>query len=368
MPTAGADLLLGGDLVVSASPNVMCTLRRDATRAVVNSYEMMTGDFTRDAGYVFPAVELRKRLRNALGDAPLDFINTTQTAARLFGDSIAANLFLVGFAYQRGYLPLPAAALERAIELNGVAVELNRQAFQWGRRAVSDPDSIVAAVGTLDSPVPAAAQPLEEVLEVRSRHLTGYQNARYAKRYRKLVDTMRAAERSAGHDGELSTIVARNYHKLLAYKDEYEVARLYSDGEFERRLEEVFEGDYRLEFHLAPPLLAKRDALSGRPLKRGYGSWMMRVFKLLARCRAIRGTPLDPFAYTAERRAERRLIRDYEREVREVCTSLHDLSHDEALARLRWPESIRGFGYIKQASIDALSESAEAQPAARLAD
>ncbi len=354
VPTAGADLLLGGDLVVSASPAVMRTLRRNATCAVINSYEMMTGDFARDAGYVFPAAALRTRLSEALGDAPLDFINSTQTAARLFGDSIAANLFLVGFAFQRGHVPLPGAALERAIELNGVAVELNRQAFEWGRRAAHDPQSISDVAGSLDPPSIPAPQGVDALVHERMEHLTQYQNARYARRYRKLVDRVREAEGRVGRSDPLAGIAARCYHKLLAYKDEYEVARLYSSGEFARRLDEVFEGDYRLEFHLAPPLLARRDRISGRPQKTGYGAWMMRVFKVLARCKWLRATPLDPFGYTRDRRAERQLIRAYEKDVRDLCASLHELSHEEAAARLSWPESVRGFGYVKQASIDAL--------------
>ncbi|MDH3714622.1 MAG: indolepyruvate ferredoxin oxidoreductase family protein, partial [Gammaproteobacteria bacterium] len=363
VPTAGADLLLGGDILVAASPQIMATLRRGATRALVNTYEMMTGDFARDADHRFPLFELRERLSRALGDAPLDFINTTQTAARLFGDSIAANLLLVGFAYQRGYLPLPEAALLRAIELNGVAVELNKQAFEWGRRVAHDPDSVSAMVGALDTQAQPVEPSLDEILAKRTRHLVDYKNARYARRYRKLVAAMRSAESAAGGGEELSTLVARNYHKLLAYKDEYEVARLYSDGEFTRRLEEVFEGDYRLEFHLAPPLFAKRDPLTGLAKKQNYGTWMMRVFKLLARCRVLRATPLDPFGYTAERRTERRLISDYEKDVRQVCKSLPAVTCEEAIARLNWPASIRGFGHVKQASIDALQGAGELQSA-----
>ena len=363
VPTAGADLLLGGDILVAASPQMMATLRRGATRAVVNTYEMMTGDFARDADHRFPLFELRHRLSGALGDAPLDFINTTQIAARLFGDSIAANLLLVGFAYQRGYLPLPEAALLRAIELNGVAVDLNKQAFEWGRRVAHDPDTVKLRVGALDVPEPPVEPGLDELLAERTRHLVDYQSERYARRYRKLVAEMRAAESAAGGGEELSALVARNYHKLLAYKDEYEVARLYSDGEFARRLDEVFEGNYRLEFHLAPPLFAKRDPLTGLAKKRGYGAWMMRAFKLLARCRVLRGTLLDPFVYAAERRAERRLISDYEKDVHDVCKTLADMPRAEAIDRLSWPASVRGFGHVKQASIDALRGAGELQNA-----
>jgi indolepyruvate ferredoxin oxidoreductase len=365
VPTAGADLLLGGDILVAASPQITSTLRRGATRAVINTHEMMTGDFARDADHRFPSFELRERLTGALGDAPFDFINTTQTAARLFGDSIAANLLLVGFAYQRGFLPLPQTALLRAIELNGVAVELNKQAFEWGRRVAHDPDSVSAMIGALDTPAQPHEPGLDEVLAERTRHLVGYQSERYARRYRKLVAAMRGAENAAGGGEELTTLVAHNYHKLLAYKDEYEVARLYSDGEFERRLNEVFEGDYRLEFHLAPPLFAKQDPLTGLPKKQGYGAWMMRAFKLLARARVMRGTPFDPFAYTAERRMERRLIGDYEKDVRDVCESLTGMTREEARAKLNWPASIRGFGHVKQASIDALQGAGELQSAPR---
>ncbi len=350
VPGAGADLLLGGDLVVSASPEVVATLRDGHTRAVVNSYEMMTGDFARDADVQFPAAALRERLGEVLGEAPLDFVNTTLIATRVLGDSIAANLFLLGFAWQRGYLPLEAAAIERAIELNAVAVALNTEAFHWGRRVAHDPGCVEAVA----VPAPVREPTLEELIGQRSAHLAEYQNERYARRYRKLVESMREAESANGGGESLTRLVARNFHKLLAYKDEYEVARLYTDGRFQRHLEEVFEGDYRLEFHLAPPGLARRDRASGAVRKIGFGPWVLRLFRLLARLRWLRATPFNPFGYSRDRRLERRLLNEYEREVRALAARLGELPHREVAARLAAPEQIRGYGHVKAAAVQRL--------------
>jgi indolepyruvate ferredoxin oxidoreductase len=231
---------------------------------------------------------------------------------------------------------------------------MNRQAFLWGRRAAVDR----AAVAALAAPPPAPesserlSQSLDEMIERRVAFLTGYQDAAYAARYRALVDRVRAAEASKGRDG-LAEAVARNYFKLLASKDEYEVARLYTDGRFEAKLREQFEGDFRLEFHLAPPLFAERDPATGRLKKRAYGTWMLRAFRLLAGLKRLRGTPFDLFGYSAERRAERQLARDYEARVEELLARLQPANHAAAVELARLPEQIRGFGHIKEQSTAA---------------
>jgi len=272
------------------------------------------------------------------------------------GDSIATNPFMLGYAYQKGLVPVSAEALERAIELNNVAVEANKLAFLWGRRAAHDFSSVEAAVRRA-APEPAShdiARDLDDIVARRSDYLTAYQDAAYAGRYRTMIGRVRhaEAERAKGRTG-LAEAVARSYFKLLAYKDEYEVARLYTDGEFRRRLEEQFEGDYRIEFNLAPPLLAERDPATGHLRKRSFGPWMMGAFRLLARLKGLRGTAFDPFGRTAERRAERRLIGEYEAVVDELIAGLDGDRHALAVEIAAIPLSIRGFGHVKEASIAA---------------
>ncbi|MBV8165241.1 MAG: indolepyruvate ferredoxin oxidoreductase family protein [Alphaproteobacteria bacterium] len=346
----GADLLIGCDLVVSGGPETLKALRKGTTRAIVNTHEVMTGDFTRQADLAFPTEALRDAVAQAVGPGRSEFVDATPVATGLLGDAIATNLFMLGYAYQKGHVPIAASAIERAIELNGAAVEMNKQAFVWGRRAALD----FAAVQRQATPPSAApARPrsrtLDEIVARRVAELTAYQDAAYAARYRALVERVRAAEASAakGMSG-LAEAVARYYFKLLAYKDEYEVARLYTDGAFLESVKDRFEGDYRLEFHLAPPLLADVDPETGRPRKRGYGPWMLTAFRVLARLRRLRGTRLDVFGYTAERKLERRLIADYERAIDKLLQRLSPQNHALAVEIASLPEHIRGFGHVKQ--------------------
>jgi len=279
------------------------------------------------------------------------------------GDSIATNPFMLGFAYQKGFLPVGAASLERAIELNGVAVEANKRAFLWGRRAAHD---LVAVERFVDQSAPESVAPpiartLDEIVAKRVAFLTNYQDAAYAERYRKLVERVRTAEaeKSPGMTG-LAEAVARYYFKLLAYKDEYEVARLYTDGTFFESLKEHFEGDYKLQFHLSPPLLAPHDPDSGKPIKRTYGPWMLSAFRLMAKLKFLRGTALDVFGHTAERKRERQLIADYEALIETILSGLNHDRHRVAVALASIPEQIRGYGHIKQAHLEkALKRQAE---------
>jgi len=352
----GADALLGGDLVVSAGNDALSTLRADHSRLVVNTREMMTGDFTRHADLNFPAGELQDRLRRAVGGGAADFLDATELAAELLGDAIASNLLLLGFAYQRGHLPVSGEALERAIELNGVAVEMNRRAFALGRLAAHDP----AHLARLRQPVVRLQRPgetpLAELIAHREAFLVGYQNRRYGTRYRALVARVQAREQTVTGGEALTRAVARYYFKLLAYKDEYEVARLHSGEAFREQLAREFQGDYRLRFHLAPPLLAHRDPLTGEPRKRAFGGWMLGVFRVLARLRVLRGTPLDVFGYTAERRLERQLIRDYEQRVEALLEQLDPDNHELAVAIAELPEGIRGYGPVKARHLAAVRE------------
>jgi indolepyruvate ferredoxin oxidoreductase len=358
--TAQADLLLGCDLVVSASPDALGRAGRERTTAIVNAQETVTGDFTRNAEWDFPAAKLQGMIRDVVRKA-VDFPHATRLATALMGDAIATNPFMLGFAWQRGLIPLSAEALFRAIELNGVAVEFNKRAFHWGRRAAID----LSAVERIASPAPAPLpQTLPEIVAHRRKHLTGYQNAAYADRYQALVDKVAAAERARmpGSDA-LARAVATNYAKLLAYKDEYEVARLYTDGAFRARVAQQFDGDFALKVHLAPPLWAKRDPATGHLKKQAYGGWVISAFGLLAKLKGLRGTRLDPFGISAERREERKLIADYESLVDDLIAQLSPANHAAAVALASLPETIRGFGHVKDASI----AKADAQRAELLA-
>ncbi|MEO6023930.1 MAG: indolepyruvate ferredoxin oxidoreductase family protein, partial [Burkholderiales bacterium] len=360
--TAGADLMIGGDMLVSGNSEGTETLTL-GTKAVINTNEVMTGAFTRDAEFRLPSSDLQRTITEKVGQDNVEFMNATRIASALLGDSIATNLFLVGFAYQKGWLPVSAEALSRAIELNGAAIEMNKQAFTWGRRAAVDFD----AVQKIATPPTAKVQPqrlsqnIEELIARRVDYLTKYQNAAYAARYKALVDKVRAveSERFKGKQA-LSEAVARYYAKLLAYKDEYEVARLYTDGDFAKKLSENFEGDFKLSFHLAPPLFSKRDPVTGHLRKEVYGPWVLRAFKVLAKLKGLRGGALDIFGYSAERRTERQLITDYEEVIGDLLTGLNDSNYTTAVALAQIPEQIRGFGHIKERHlIEAKKKEAE---------
>jgi indolepyruvate ferredoxin oxidoreductase len=348
--TGAADLLLGCDLVVSASLDALSRSAPKRTTAIVNAHETVTGDFTRNADWNFPAAKLQSMISDTVGGAAT-FLDASRLATALMGDAIATNPFMLGLAYQRGLLPVSEAALMRAIELNGVAIEFNKRAFLWGRRAAVDL-AVVERAAAPERPAEPLPKTLDEVVAHRRHHLTAYQDAAYANRYQALVDRAAAAERTRapGFEG-FALAVARNYAKLLAYKDEYEVARLYTDGSFAERLGAQFEGDFKLKIHLAPPLWAKRDPSTGHLQKRAYGRWALRAFGLLARLKFLRGTAFDPFGHSAERREELQLIRDYEALVRELCAGLNAQNHAAAVALAGLPETIRGFGHVKAESV-----------------
>src|SRR5216684_3635778 len=357
-----ADLLIGCDIVVAASPDGLSKLRKGKSSAVVNAHETITGAFTRNPDFVFPSGDLRSQIVEATGAESADFIDATRIATALLGDSIATNLFMLGFAYQKGLVPVSGAAIDRAIELNGVAIAFNREAFLWGRLAAHRRAEVEREAAPRE-PVAAEAlsSSIDEAVSRRVAFLTRYQNAAYAVRYERLVRNVETAERTKarGQTG-LADAVARSFFKLMAYKDEYEVARLYTDGEFEKQLRSQFEGDFRLEFHLAPPLLAERDQRTGHLKKRAYGAWMMGAFAVLAKLKMLRGTTLDVFGYSAERRTERRLIGEYETLVDELVAGLTPENHAFAVALARLPEHIRGYGHIKEANL-AAAEAEEAR-------
>ncbi len=367
IPARGADLILGGDLVVAGTKKVLTAVKPGRSIFVVNTHEVLPGDFTRNADYSLPAERLKRAITQAVGAERAHLIEASRLATALFGNSLAQNIFMVGYAYQFGALPLSEDAILKAIELNGEAVAMNQAAFLWGRRAAHDPARVEALIGPSKAATDARrlSQSLDEIIQRRVAALTAYQNAAYARRYAATVETVRAAEaqRAPGRSG-LAEAVARNLYKLMAYKDEYEVARLYADGEFLRQVDAAFEGDLKFEFHLAPPLLARKDPVTGEPRKMRFGPRMMKAFALLAKFKGLRGTPLDPFGYSHERRTERALVSDYEAMLAGITGALDLQNHAYAVALASIPDKIRGYGHVKARHL-AAAKAEEADLLAR---
>ncbi len=350
-----ADLILGCDLVVSGARKVLGAVRENRTLFVANTAEVMPGDFTRDPNFRLPVERLKKAIRKAAGASHSHFLDATATTAVLFGSSVSANMFLLGFAFQQGGVPLDADAIEQAIALNGEAVAMNVAAFRWGRRAAHDPAFVRALVaGARPDAAPKPVQTLDEIINRRAAFLRAYQDGRYAQRFLDRIARIRAVEESALRGSTaVAEAVARGLFKLMAVKDEYEVARLYTDGTFQVQLSGEFESFEKLEFHLAPPLFARRGA-NGRPRKATFGSWMMPAFRLLARLKVLRNSSFDPFSYLAERRAEQGDLVLFEADLDRIEAHLAVASNGQSVAAAAalasWPMSLRGFGHVKAAN------------------
>ncbi len=349
-----ADLVLGCDSLVTASDVALNAMSADHTYVIQNTHQQITGQFNRDPKLRFPVIELDSRLAGAVNSQRIDSFNASDIATRLLGDSIASNLFMLGYAYQKGLIPVSARAIEAAIELNNVAIELNKQAFVWGRRAARDLPAIVAlAQAAVNGHPTSVPQSLDAALDLYTRELAQYQSQSLARRYRRAIEAIAKKEQTAIPGSEhFSVTVARSLYKLMAYKDEYEVARLYSSGQFIRDLEQRFDGDYQLRFHLAPPLFARRDPVTGHLLKKEFGGWMLGAFKVLSRFKFLRGTPFDPFGYTGERRQERALIREFQTMAGQLADELSPERLDQAVAIAALADEIRGYGHVKEASIE----------------
>ncbi len=328
--TGEADCVIGGDLVVTAGSKTLGLMTAGRTGAVVNAHEIVTGDFTQNRDFRLPADRLRLSLEARLKDA-VSFFDASKLAEKVLGDSIYSNMIVLGAAWQRGLLPLTRAAILQAIEMNGAAVKGNQSAFEIGRWSTFDPVS----VDSLLEGKSAAPLSVNEKIEDFAHRLEGYQNAAYALRYRRLVDAAPEALREA---------VAKSFYKLLAYKDEYEVARLHLTTA--ERAKELFDGNLKLSFHLAPPILGGTGP-DGRPLKRRYGAWIMPAFRVLARLKALRGTPLDPFGYTTERRAERAAIVEYEGDMAQIFAISAAPTQAVSLELAELPMSVRGYGPVR---------------------
>ena len=333
--TGEADALIGGDLVVSAGSTTLGLTRTGRTGAVVNNHEIITGDFTRDTEFQLPADRLSLALEARLQDRVALF-DASDLAKATLGDSIFSNMMVFGAAWQKGLIPLSLEAIRAAVDLNGAAVERNLRAFEIGRWAVEFPED---AAKLLTPNVIELPKSLGEQIDFRADHLKAYQGRRLAKRYRKMLDGI--------EDKGLKEAVAKGYHKLLAYKDEYEVARLLLSSRDKAAAE--FDGDFKMTYHLSPPILA-REGADGRPVKRPFGEWMTPMLKILRSLKGLRGTPLDVFGYTAERKMERALIKQYEADMKKVLAELKPETMDAAVALARLPLDIRGFGPVKMAN------------------
>ena len=356
-----ARLVIGCDAIVTASDECVSRMQAGRTRVVLNSAHTPTAAFIKNPNWHFPGADAEADVRTGAGDAGVDAIDANHFAVALLGDAIYTNPFVLGYAWQSGWVPLMYESLMRAIELNGVQVEKNRAAFEWGRRAAHDLAAVrklaqsqgrAAAAETASSKIISLHTPkaLDTLIDKRAEYLTAWQNAAYADRYRALVAQVRAAESTLDSgDGQLplTEAVAKNLHKLMAYKDEYEVARLYADPAFIEKLKASFEGDWKVNIHLAPPAFSKKDA-HGHLIKKKYGPWILGAMRMLAKFKFVRGTAFDVFGKTEERRTERALIGEYEALVHELIGGLSAQKHALAVELANLPDGIRGYGHVKE--------------------
>ncbi|MDB5914004.1 MAG: putative indolepyruvate ferredoxin oxidoreductase, alpha and beta subunit, partial [Ramlibacter sp.] len=350
---AAADLIIGCDPIVTSGKETVLRMRPGRTRVALNGHSTPTAAFVKNAEWANPAAECAAEIGKAVGAEGLAAFDADALAVRVLGDSIYTNPLMLGFAWQKGWVPLGRDSILRAIELNAVAVDNNKAAFEWGRRAAHDP----AAVAGLAAP---SAQVIEfkkretvdSIVKRRVEFLTGYQNAAYADRYRDLVERVRVAELPLGKS-TLSEAVARNLFKLMAYKDEYEVARLHAESGFREKVAAQFEGDFKIHYHLAPPVIARRNE-KGELVKRKFGPSTYQLFRILAKLKGLRGTPLDVFGRTEERRTERALIDEYRQTVLELVDRLQPGNHALAVEIAGLPDKIRGYGHVKERNLAAV--------------
>jgi indolepyruvate ferredoxin oxidoreductase len=343
-----ADAVIGCDLVVSSSPRASMTYGRDRTRALINTAEMATGDFARHRDANLRASDRLMAIGNVIGDDSLMTLDANAIAGGLMGNTIYSNVLLLGAAWQHGLVPVSLEALMRAIELNGVEIERNKEAFTWGRIAADHPEHIEDILHLHHDD----EETLDELIERREAFLADYQDNALAARYRRLVDQARGVEENARGDGRLTAAVARSYFKLLSYKDEYEVARLHTGTGFIAGLKKQYGPSAKIRFHFAPPILNLRTDSRGRPMKREFGTWMLPVLRVLARMKRLRGTPFDIFGGTAERRMERALIREFEDRVEQLLGTVDSSNLADVTDIVEQYMDIRGFGPVKDQAVE----------------
>ncbi len=346
MDTAQADLVIACDSIVGAAKYTLTVMQQGRTYVALNTHGTPTAAFVNNPDWKFPGGNCEAAVRASVGDALVGAFDAEQVAVQMLGDSIYTNPLMLGYAWQQGRIPVSLAALMRAIELNGVQIDNNKAAFEWGRHCAHDL-AAVQALFKAQAVIQFVKKPgLAEMVATRVDFLTGYQDAAYAARYKALVDKVQAAETKLG-GSPLSEAVARYFFKLMAYKDEYEVARLHTDKAFTDKIAAMFEGDYKLVHHLAPPLTAKRND-KGELIKQPFGPWMRSAFALLAKMKGLRGTALDIFGRSEERKTERALIVEYEACVNELLQTLNADNRALATDIARVPEDIRGYGHVKE--------------------
>jgi indolepyruvate ferredoxin oxidoreductase len=355
--TGMADLVIGCDLIVTAGKDAVSRMGEGRTFGAINSSSSPTATFIKNPNWQFPEQSAQAEIVNACGENRAQFIDATSIATKLMGDSIATNMFMLGYAWQKSWVPLNHAAIMRAIELNGVAIDFNKQAFNWGRVAANDLEAVIRLTTPAQVIELKRAPTLEDTINKRLAFLTEYQNAAYAQTYADFVEKIKAAEANIvdGKPLRLTEAVAKYLFKLMAYKDEYEVARLYTDGKFKQKVADMFEGDYSIHFHLAPPLLAKRDS-NGHLIKQQFGPWMMKAFGLLAKMKSLRGSALDIFGYTEERKIERALPVEYKQLIAKLLPQLNKDNLAQLVAIASIPEDIRGYGHVKERHFHAAKE------------
>jgi indolepyruvate ferredoxin oxidoreductase len=348
---AGADAVIGCDPIVAAGKETVLRMRPGRTRVALNGHSTPTAAFVKNANWTNPADACTAEVAKAVGENGVAVFNADLASTKLLGDSIYTNPMMLGFAWQKGWVPLAYESLMRAIELNGVTVDKNKAAFEWGRRAAHDWPSVEKLITPAQVIELRRRDTVETLVARRAEFLEQYQNASYAKHYTDFVERVRQAEAPLGKT-VLTESVARYLFKLMAYKDEYEVARLYTQTGFEERIAAMFEGAYKVNFHLAPPAIARRND-KGELVKQKFGPWTMSMFKVLARLKALRGTALDPFGRTEERRTERALIGQYRASIEQVLAQLSAANHPLAVEIARIPEQIKGFGHVKERNLHA---------------
>ncbi len=348
---AAADVILGCDPIVTASKETLLRMREGRTHVALNSSSTPTAAFVKNSHWQNPSEQCMAEIARQVGSAGVNAFDADLLAKQLMGDTIYVNPMILGYAWQKGWIPMHRESLIRAIELNEVAVQNNLTAFEWGRHAAHHLDVLMQKVQPAQTIQFKKRIGLDALIQDRMARLTDYQNAAYAERYRVFIDRVKTAEAPLGKT-LLSETVARQLYKLMAYKDEYEVARLHTQSDFLDRIQNSFEGDFKVHYHLAPPLMAKRND-KGELVKQKFGPTMLTGFKLLAKFKGLRGTRLDVFGHTEERKTERALIGEYMQHIDRVLQGLDAQTHAHALDVARVPDNIKGFGHVKERNIQA---------------
>ena len=351
-----ADLLIGADIVTSASDEGMSRLREGHTKGVVNSHGIVTGAFTRDGDFTIPVDDMKQALERFTGADNCSFFDSTDVSETLTGNTIGANMMLLGYACQKGWLPVKRQSLEDAITENGVAVAYNQRVFKIGRLMAHEPEAVQALMDQ-GAPTPeweVLSATTDELIARRKKDLVSYQNTAYSNKYAALVYKVREAEaKLSGNSDDITESAARYLYKLMAYKDELEVARLYTDGTWKKQLEEKFAGDYKIKFHMAPPLISKRDPISGHLKKREFGGWMLSALKMVSLFKGMRSSPLNPFGYSQERKEDKAMLDQYEGVLNQIIDGLSENNKEAALEMARVPEFIRGYGHVRTQNIES---------------